>query len=49
MTIQRCREILQEEAEGLTDDDILEIIQQAGVLADTILDIELEKLKKKVN
>ena len=39
MTIQECRTILGDKGRLLTDNEVDEYIQQAGVLADALLDL----------
>jgi len=44
MTISECREILADKADSMSDDEILDYIRQAGVLADALLDIASNSL-----
>lgn len=44
MTVKECREILGDQAKTMSDDDVNLYIQQAGTIADAILDIASNSL-----
>jgi len=44
MTIEKVRNILQEEVQDLSDDQILDLIQRTGSMCDVILDLFISNL-----